>query len=90
MTRRVPFWRFLMLDGFAALISVPLWVYLGYFGAENHDWLLLWIKRGKTVLLAAIAVALLATLIYLLRRDARRRSLQQQRATRRQLRHSPP
>lgn len=37
MTRRIPFWRFLLLDGLAALISVPVWVYLGYFGAYNRD-----------------------------------------------------
>jgi membrane protein DedA with SNARE-associated domain len=63
-THRVSFLRFFMLDGFAALISVPLWVYLGYFGANNHDWLLTWIKRGQTSLwflggLVVIAIAVL-------------------------------
>jgi membrane protein DedA with SNARE-associated domain len=37
MTRRVPFWRFLLLDGLAALLSVPLWVYMGYWGAANRS-----------------------------------------------------
>ncbi len=27
------------MDGLAALISVPLWIYLGEFGARNIDWL---------------------------------------------------
>ena len=34
----VPFWKFFMLDGLAALISVPLWVYVGYlFGANLEE-----------------------------------------------------
>lgn len=60
MTRQISFRRFLLLDGTAALISVPLWVYLGFYGALNHEWLLLWIKRSKigvTLLLAAVVLA---------------------------------
>ncbi|TCV96147.1 membrane protein DedA with SNARE-associated domain [Luteibacter rhizovicinus] len=55
-THRVTFLRFFILDGFAALISVPIWVYLGYFGANNHEWLVTWIKRGQTSLWIALAV----------------------------------
>ena len=29
-----------MMDGLAAILTVPLWVYLGHFGAENKDWLM--------------------------------------------------
>ena len=50
MTHRVSFARFLALDGLAALISVPIWVYLGFYGAENREWLLHWIKRGQGVI----------------------------------------
>ena len=46
-THRVSFLRFFLLDGAAALISVPIWVYLGYFGANNHEWLAMWIRRGQ-------------------------------------------
>ncbi|MDF0606809.1 DedA family protein [Neisseriaceae bacterium TC5R-5] len=56
MTCRVPFWRFLLMDGFAALISVPVWVYLGYYGAANHEWLIKMIHRGQTGILIAMAV----------------------------------
>ncbi|GHD56102.1 DedA family protein [Jeongeupia chitinilytica] len=59
MSHCVSYWRFLLLDGFAALISVPVWVYLGYYGAYNHEWLLLWLKRGQAgimVLVALVAV----------------------------------
>ncbi|KPN70841.1 DedA family protein [Neisseria sp. 83E34] len=37
---KVSFTRFLLMDGFAALISVPVWVYLGDYGASNRDWLM--------------------------------------------------
>ncbi|EMN70595.1 SNARE-like domain protein, partial [Leptospira interrogans serovar Bataviae str. UI 08561] len=30
---RISFYRFVILDFLAAIISVPVWVYLGYFGA---------------------------------------------------------
>lgn len=39
ITRRVSIMQFLIMDGLAALISVPVWIYLGVFGAENIDWL---------------------------------------------------
>lgn len=56
LTRKVPFWRFLLMDGLAALISVPVWVYLGFFGASNRDWLMTWVHRGQTGILVLIGV----------------------------------
>ena len=38
MSGKVSFWQWLIMDGLAALISVPIWIYLGDFGAENRDW----------------------------------------------------
>ena len=35
MSRRIPYHTFILMDGFAALISVPVWIYLGYFFADN-------------------------------------------------------
>lgn len=58
-THRVSFLRFLLLDGLAALISVPLWVYLGYLGADNRVWLATWIHRGQGSLWVIAALALL-------------------------------
>ena len=39
MSHRVSFATWFLMDGCAALISVPIWVYLGYFGAQNWDWM---------------------------------------------------
>jgi membrane protein DedA with SNARE-associated domain len=64
-THRVSFWRFLLLDGLAALISVPLWVYLGYLGADNRAWLATWIHRGQGSLwIIAGALVLLVPLLW--------------------------
>lgn len=60
MTRRVSYLRFLLMDGFAALISVPVWVYLGYFGAANLDHLMLLVHRGQAGIFAALGVLALA------------------------------
>ena len=67
ITRRVSFWRFLFMDGLAALVSVPIWVYLGYYGANQRDWLMDQVKRGQTgvlIALAVLVVAIFGLLIY--------------------------
>lgn len=73
LTHRVSFMRFLLLDGLAALISVPFWVYLGYFGANNHDWLLMWMHRGQAGLWIAAGLLVAGLGIWLWRRGRRRR-----------------
>lgn len=72
MTHRVSYGRFLVLDGLAALISVPVWIWLGYFGAERRDWLLGAIHRGQGLLIA-LAGVVVAVIVWLLWRGARRR-----------------
>lgn len=51
--------RFFLTDGFAALISVPIWIYLGYFFAHNFDELMSFVRRGQTVILLVVGIALL-------------------------------
>ena len=58
VTRRVSYLRFVLLDFLAAIISVPIWVYLGYYGAHKRDWLMEQIKTGQTgiyILIGALA-----------------------------------
>ncbi|HEY0179613.1 MAG TPA: DedA family protein [Dokdonella sp.] len=74
ISHRVTFVRFLALDGLAALISVPVWVYLGYYGAENRDRLLDWIHRGQGGV-AFAAVVLVGLVAWSLWRRAHRRRL---------------
>jgi membrane protein DedA with SNARE-associated domain len=68
-SRKVSFLRFFVLDGAAALISVPVWVYLGYLGADNREWLMQMVKRGQTLTFGVIGLALIvAIIIFLVRR----------------------
>ncbi|TJZ73229.1 DedA family protein [Chitiniphilus eburneus] len=74
MSQCVPYWRFLLLDGLAALVSVPVWVYLGHFGADNHEWLLKWLKRGQTGILVFSALILMGVAVWYWRRRRERRA----------------
>ena len=70
-SRRVDFWRFIATDGFAALISVPLWVYAGYFGAHERDQLLSWLRKGEEGVTAILVIAGVGVALYLLWRNRR-------------------
>lgn len=56
MSRRISFWRWLLMDGTAALISVPVWIYLGDYGAENKDWLMQQVHRFQHGLFAVLGI----------------------------------
>ncbi len=58
MSHRVSFATWLLMDGVAALISVPIWVYLGYFGAQNWDWMFSMLHRFQHGILALLAIGL--------------------------------
>jgi membrane protein DedA with SNARE-associated domain len=73
ISHRVSFTRFLLIDGLAALISVPFWVYLGFFGADNHEWLMKWIHRGQSSLWALVGLVLLVLLVLWWRQRRRAR-----------------
>ena len=56
---RVHFLLFLFTDFLAAIISVPVWVYLGYYGANNFALLKSWISQfqiGFFILLILVAI----------------------------------
>jgi membrane protein DedA with SNARE-associated domain len=73
MTQRVSFLRFALFDGFAALISVPFWVWLGYYGAENREWLLAWIKRGQSSIAVLVGLLVVGVCWIVWRRAQQRR-----------------
>jgi membrane protein DedA with SNARE-associated domain len=50
---------FLLIDSFAAFISVPVWVYIGFIGAQNVDWLKEVILKSKYGMLATAGVIIL-------------------------------
>lgn len=56
--------RFILFDGLAALVSAPVFVYLGhYFGGELHT-LLVNVRTGQTRVLIGVAVAVVAYLLF--------------------------
>lgn len=56
--------RFFLTDFSAALISVPVWVYLGYFGADNFDILLGWVHKSQITLLVSVVALVLSIIAY--------------------------
>ncbi len=72
MTRRIGYLRFVLVDGAAALISVPVWVSLGYLGAQHRTLLASWIKEGEAASFILLGVVVLFFLVrlYLKRRQA--------------------
>lgn len=78
MTRRVSYLKFLLTDGAAALISVPIWVYLGFWGERQlSDMSALehYVKRGQMSLLAIIAISVLTTFfIWYIRKKIKQKS----------------
>ena len=59
MSRRIPYHTFLLMDGFAALISVPIWVYIGYFFADNHELLMSYVHDVQSVIFACLGLVLI-------------------------------
>jgi membrane protein DedA with SNARE-associated domain len=59
MTRFVGFVTFLCIDGIAAAVSVPIWIYLGYYGASHREKLAHWIKDTKIAIVIILAVIII-------------------------------
>ncbi|MDO4641638.1 MAG: DedA family protein [Neisseria sp.] len=70
---RVSYMRFLIMDGFAALISVPLWVYLGDYGASNREWLMHKIHQFQYGLLTIVGIGILILCYFLWKKKQRTR-----------------
>ncbi|EQA36202.1 SNARE-like domain protein [Leptospira inadai serovar Lyme str. 10] len=59
---RISFFRFLSLDFAAAAISVPIWVYLGHYGASNLDTLRHWMHQGQATVFGIVGAVLIIAL----------------------------
>ena len=67
---RFPVWKFLLLDLLAALLSVPLWIYLGLWAGENWEVFLEKAKVYNMWLIAGLAVVGIAAYFIVKRRKA--------------------
>ncbi len=56
ITKFVGFPTFILIDGLAALISVPIWNYLGYYSASNRELLIRWMRDTKIAIFIILIV----------------------------------
>lgn len=68
MSRRIPYHVFILMDGFAAMISVPVWIYLGYFFADNRELLMSYVHDVQSAIYAGLGLVLLVVLAVWLKR----------------------
>lgn len=70
---RVPAWKFFALDGLAALISVPLWVWVGYVFGENLEILERKIRKLQFGIYGVLAgVVVLLVVIWVIKKNSRK------------------
>ena len=63
ISKRISLILFIVTDFLAAVISVPIWVYLGYFGAKKRDWLMAKVHQGQMSFFILIGVVVVGVLI---------------------------
>jgi membrane protein DedA with SNARE-associated domain len=72
MSKRVSYGTWFLMDGVAALISVPVWVYLGYFGARNFEWMFKILHRFQYGIFGLLGIgALILGVIWWRKRKAK-------------------
>ena len=56
---KLPYWKFLLYDGGAALLSVPLILGLAYYFAEHLEQVRVWIANGEKGVIGVIVLSVL-------------------------------
>lgn len=57
-------WKFFLLDGAAAIISVPLWIYVGYVFGKNLEDLEMKIKQFQTGIYSILGIIIVSFIAY--------------------------
>jgi membrane protein DedA with SNARE-associated domain len=58
------YWRFILWDGVAALLSAPIFVWLGFYFGDKLDYIIDRMKEGQVVVVGALAVVGLAIFLW--------------------------
>lgn len=64
VSHSVSYLRFILMDGMAAIISVPILVYLGYFFANDLEDILNYVKHSEIIIVAIIIIVIAVIIIY--------------------------
>jgi membrane protein DedA with SNARE-associated domain len=75
------YWRFIFWDGLAALLSAPVFVFLGFHFGSELDYLIDKLKEGQTYVLAGLAVIGVAWFLWRRRKAAAARTQAEQDGT---------
>ena len=75
MSRRIPFSQFIVMDGLAAIISVPVWVYLGYYFADSLPDLLRYVQDGQNIVHVIIGLIILLVLFFWVKSAVKKKML---------------
>lgn len=73
----MPYWRFILWDGLAALVSAPLFVFLGFHFGSELDYLVAQIKKSQTGVLVGLAVVGVAWYLWQRRKAAAKAAAEQ-------------
>jgi membrane protein DedA with SNARE-associated domain len=69
VSHRISYLKFLVLDGMAALISVPTLVYLGYFFANDLDDIVNYVKHSEAAIVGVVLVGVAIIIYYNIRKN---------------------
>ncbi|MCX5660499.1 MAG: DedA family protein [Planctomycetota bacterium] len=61
---KIPFWKFLVFDGTAAVLSVPLWVLLAWHFGDEIDSVRHWASDAQAVILGTLVVVIASGLVW--------------------------
>ena len=64
ISHKVSIFKFILMDGVAALISVPTIVYLGYFFSYDLDNVIHWLKKGESFIIGGIVLIIVVFILF--------------------------
>ncbi len=64
VSHRVSYIKFIVMDGLAAIISVPLLVYVGYFFANDLETIVIYVKHSEWLIIGLFLTIILAFFVY--------------------------
>ncbi|NOK33998.1 DedA family protein, partial [Corallococcus exercitus] len=67
----MPYWRFILWDGLAALLSAPVFVWLGFHFGGELDMVIRKLKDGQVVVMGTLAVLAVGYFLYRHRKNAK-------------------